>query len=183
MAPQTDSPVGQAQLPDVHVAPVGHAVLQSPQWASSLARSTQVLPHTSGRPSGQRQFGASQTSFVFGHEMPQPPQLRGSVSLFVHASPHRSGYADPGTHWHVPPAHPSFTLWHTFPHAPQFRGSFCVSAQRGFAVAPHDAYAPQSHVPPLHAPGPQEIPHPPQFAGSAAYVAGSVQIPRQSSCP
>ena len=43
--------------------------------------------------------------------------------------------------------------------------------------------APQSQTPPAHVPTPQAIPHPPQFAGSLAYVAGSTQARAQTSCP
>lgn len=43
--------------------------------------------------------------------------------------------------------------------------------------------APQSQTPPAHVPTPQAMPHPPQFAGSLAYVAGSTQTWAQTSCP
>lgn len=57
------------------------------------------------------------------------------------------------------------------------------SVQRGFEAG-QSVRLPHWHVPAAHVvPGPQETPQAPQFRASAAYDAGSTQVPLQRSCP
>jgi hypothetical protein len=101
----------------------------------------------------------------------------------VHSAPQSSGNAEPGTHWHVPPAQPSFGRAQTFPHVPQLSRSVARSGeQRGFDAG---QMIPPSHwqTPATQVPKPQAMPHPPQLAGFVANEAGSVQNPLQSSWP
>jgi len=74
------------QTPAVHVLPVAQAVLQAPQFASSVIQSTQTplqtfnpVPHVE-----------AVTHVLLEHVFPepqalaQPPQFKGSFDLFTH---------------------------------------------------------------------------------------------------
>jgi hypothetical protein len=56
------------------------------------------------------------------------------------------------------------------------------STQRGVRDG-QEVKAPHSQTPATHVPTPHPIPHPPQFAGSVAHVAGSTHAPSQTTCP
>ncbi len=155
---------------------------QPPQFDASVARFTHAVGVETGQavvPEGHWQIPAEHSSPVSWHANPdpQPPQFFGSVAVFAQYVPQSSGYAEPWTQSHVPFTQPEFCFWQTFPHPPQLSLSFCGSTQSGFC--PVHAMPPWLHVhaPALHVPNPHRIPHPPQFAGSVAYVAGSVQMP------
>src|SRR5688572_21073339 len=71
-----------------HATLDGHGLLQLPQYASSVVRSTQMLPHLVV---GATQFTPhapfEQTSPA-GHALPHMPQFVGSVFASTHRPPH-----------------------------------------------------------------------------------------------
>ncbi len=181
-------PDGHAQLPPPHVAPAAHVHPQAPQFASSVLRFTQT-PLQTDSPAGQRQVPEVQVAPV-AQRVPQPPQFASSVRTNAHVVGVAGGaghVAVSAGHWQFPVTHASFVSGQTFPQdrgstGPQFRRSLSVSTHLGFCgqyVAPTS----HAHVPLEHVPSPHRIPHPPQSAGSVAYVAGSTHAPLQTSCP
>ncbi len=73
------------------------------------------------------------------------------------------------------PAHPSCGRAQAWPHVPQLSGSVVKSAEHRGLLAGQSVPPSHWHAPATHVPNPQAIPQAPQFRGSVAYDAGSVQ--------
>lgn len=89
LGPQSLGVVGaQAQLPDAQVAPALQALLQLPQWASSVwvFTSQPSAASQSAKPAAQVGLPATQVWFA-PTGLPQPPQFSGSVVVSTHEEP------------------------------------------------------------------------------------------------
>jgi hypothetical protein len=174
-----------------HATPAGQACPQAPQFAGSLVGSAQYIPPPAaaqatgidgGHPVPPVPPQMPPTHMApAGHATPQPPQLAGSLSRFVHISPpgpkQPFGIGPPQV-IDVPPPHIPF--WHatpdgqTMPQFPQLLGSLIMSVQIGpcglghiFGLSGGQVVEPPPHIPFWHAtPIGQTTPQPPQFAGS-----------------
>jgi hypothetical protein len=140
------------QLPPTQLSPEPQAVPHPPQFAGSVAVSTQVPPQSIS-PVGQTHAPEALHDWPVGqmpHEPPQPssPQSR-PVQSGVHAA------------MHVPPTQYRSRPRHRVPHPPQLFGSVVVSAHAPLQSVPlvHTQLPPESHIRSLgHEP--QEPPQP-----------------------
>jgi hypothetical protein len=174
------SPAAHMQEPPMHGAPTGHALPQLPQFVFDVWRSTQVIPPPPIPPPMQAVRPVEQpithdpAEHIVppGQRLPQPPQLRGSVCVFVHCTPQS---VSPPPHAHAPLAQFA-PVGQVFPHMPQFDGSVC-----SFTQALLQSESPAAHVV-VHVPCEQTcpvaqaMPQAPQFFGSPCV---SVQTPLQ----
>jgi hypothetical protein len=111
-------------------------------------------------------------TWLFAHVVPQPPQLFGSLFVFVQ-SPLQSVSVGSHEPAHVPPLQNGEVPPHTFVHEPQCVLSVSVSTQTPpHAVSPGPQQMPLVHV----SPEPHVVPQLPQFSSS---VIGSEQVPPQ----
>jgi hypothetical protein len=87
--PQFVIPLGHAHTPLLHTPPVGHAVVQFPQWLALLVVSTHA-PEQFVWPAGHwlEHWPAAHT-WPDWHVRPHWPQLAGSLAMSTHFPPHR----------------------------------------------------------------------------------------------
>src|SRR5437773_1076799 len=87
---QETCPAGQPgpkHMPIEHISPPAHCVAQEPQWAGSLARSTQRLPHLVEPPAHESPHMPWEQTRPALHVVPQPPQLFGSTLVSTQRLP------------------------------------------------------------------------------------------------
>lgn len=159
------SPVGQLQLPPLHVAPFGHTLPQPPQSRVFVCVSTHApfMPHDVS-PVGQPAVHVPLTHWLPGPQrFPHVPQLRGSLVVSVHTP---LQLVVPAPHVHVP-LEQLAPVEQMLPQVPQLLGSVDVSVhallQSVCPVAHDPAHMPLEHtgVAPVHA-----VAHVPQLFGS-----------------
>ena len=143
--PEHGGPPLQVVVVGMQVAPRhfesgGQTMLQPPQWSGSTVGLTQmglVVAAQQMSPTGQAHTMFTHMPWLHApplHEMPQPPQLFGSVSMFVQrwSSPSLQQVRLPGhahdTPWQMPPMQPWLSA-HMMPQPPQFPVSLLVSTQ------------------------------------------------------
>jgi hypothetical protein len=172
---QSIVPDGQPQVPEAHSSPASHAVSQSPQWASSVMRSTQIA--SASMP--QIIIGAGHASVhappeqdsPMGHSLPQEPQFASSVIVSTQAAPHRISSDMQDAAVQVPDMHVS-SVPQARPQLPQLASSLWTSMQplpQSISPASHIIIAwqlPDEQVSPMA----HMVPHDPQFEVSVSVL-------------
>jgi hypothetical protein len=166
-------PAGQAQWPETHAAPTGHAMPHAPQLFGSWVVSTQ--------PFGQLVSPIPQTQAVTGgapkvwhiapapHTTPHEPQLELSLVRSTQAPPQVVGLS--GGQPQTPEVQTPLTR-QAMPHWPQSEELFERLWQPSGQVTVPEGQVQAGGIPVQTAPGAHFVPHAPQLAGS---VMTSVQ--------
>ena len=150
VAPHRSSPGEHAHPPPAQDAPFGHCVLQAPQCAGFVRRSTHALLQSesaapaSSVPQLALQVPPLQTGAppIGGQTFPHAPQLFGSFWVWKQTLLQRI----PWKHWQVPPWH-VVPAPHSVPQAPQL----LLFEERSTHAVPHWASPPgHTHDPALH---------------------------------
>jgi hypothetical protein len=125
--PQSDVPLGHAQVPFTHVIPAAQAVPHAPQLAGSLARVTHAPAHMVCPAAHWVVHWPEAQACPAAQTVPQAPQLAGSVARVTHAP---EQMVCPGGHWvvHCPEAQ-ACPAAQAVPQAPQLAGSLARVTQ------------------------------------------------------
>ena len=149
------------QVPAEQDCPVAQALVQEPQWAGSVWRSTQVVPHRV-KPAAQvcwhapdEQIWPAAQAFV------QEPQCFGSLATSVQTVVDPSAQISRGGLQTQADCVQTSPAMQTFPQAPQLEALTAVSTQVpvvGLAgqSATVEGEVSHSHAPAAHVPSPQE---------------------------
>ncbi len=165
-------PLAQTHAPPVHVAPVGQAVPQAPQFCAFVLVSTQTVTVFPPGPVSEHAVSPVSQPVVQAPEthvsspvqrLPQAPQFALLLDVSTHWLLH---VARPPPHAHAPDAQLAPEP-QTLLQAPQLFGSVCVSTHAPPQVVwPASASQEVVHWPLEHTPPSHVIPQPPQLFGS-----------------
>jgi len=167
-----------AQPPVEHTCPVGHVLLQEPQFAGFVWVLTQYRPHRVSPLAQVDEHAPLTQAWLSPQTFPHPPQLFGSVRVVTQTP---AQYVVFAAHelTHCPPLH-TVPAAHTAPQAPQFLGSLLVLTQLPLQVVVPDGQL-LTQVPWWQTePAAQVCPQLPQFLGSVVRVT---QVPPHRTSP
>jgi len=166
----------------MHAWPVGHALLQVPQWIESVCRSTQRIAAGQNVVAGVQMHPPRAHARPEGHAVPHAPQLFASVWRSTQR-PRAGQKASAALEQVHRPAMHAWPAGHAVPHVPQLAASSCRSTQRLMAEQYERSPAPgQTQRPPVHDwPAMHTLPQAPQLFGSVIRLEHP--RPGQNSCP